>query len=333
MKKLDAITDKQWSNVSEFNRFLCEDFLTNSAELSPKTKIAYRSNLRIWFYWVFENLNNKNQTEIKPLEFKRFQNWLMNRGCSSSDVNNKRAVISSLNNYLETYYSDDYPTFRNFINKSIKRPPKTFVHEKQPLTKEEFANLINELEKMEEWQKIAYLKFTLSSGCRRAESRQLTKDFVSAVPIRKKKIIIDDEGNRCEEEIIYYMTKNIRCKGRGETGKVRRLVCDQDAMDAMKKWLEVRGEDDCPYMFIAKYDGVVKQVSETTFDYWFKSCFEKIVGRRAYPHLIRASRATQAVVEEGKNIESVKELLGHEDISVTQFYVVRDESEALDQLF
>ena len=103
MEKLRKATDEEWAAVAEQNRFLMEDFLQNSTELSPKTLKAYESNLRIWFVWVKDHLGNKPQTEIKPLDFKRFQNWLDGRGASSSDIANKRAAVSSLNNYIEIY--------------------------------------------------------------------------------------------------------------------------------------------------------------------------------------------------------------------------------------
>ena len=333
MEKLQPISDAEWNKVNEFNRFIWDDFLTNSVELSPKSRKSYYSNLRIWFIWVKDNLNNKSQIEVTPLEFKRFQNWLVNRGCSSSDVYNKRAAISSLNNYIEIYYQSDYPTFRNFINKSIKRPPKAFVHPKEPLTKAEFEHLISELEKQEEWQKIAYLRFTLESGCRRAESRQILKDIVDSKPISKTKTIQNEDGSEKEVPIIIYHTPPIRCEGKGSVGKVRKLTFGEDAMAAFRKWLEVRGEDDCPYMFITKYGGKVNQISESGFNSWFSHTFSQIVGRSVHPHTLRASRATQAVVEEGKDIESVKTLLGHESSVTTQIYVVKDDSDALDDLF
>ena len=37
--------------------------------------------------------------------------------------------------------------------------------------------------------------------------------------------------------------------------------------------------------------------------------------------------------EEGKNIESVKALLGHEQSSTTELYVIRDENEDIEDLF
>ncbi len=329
MKKLNAVTQEQWEEVCEFNRDILQSFLADSVELSPKSKKAYESNLKIWFVWVKDNLNNKRQIDIKPLEYKRFQNWMVNRGCSSADTNNKRAAISSLNGYIEIYYHDDYPTFRNFINKSIKRPPKNIVREKIPLTKEEFRHLVDTLRSMNEYQMLAYVLFTFEAGCRREESRQVTKDIVALPPIIKKRPV---DGGDCDatEEVKVYYTKPIRCKG----GKIRRLAFGEEAMDAMKQWLAIRGDDDCPYMFVTKYGGGVRQIGETTFNNWFTNTISPIVGRSVHPHTLRASRATQAVVEDGKDVEAVRQLLGHEDSSTTMnFYIVREEDDAVEGLF
>lgn len=336
MRKLEHISPEEFNTFNSFNTYILKDFLENSTELSPKSKKSYESNLKIWFKWVKDNLNNKAHTEIKPLEYKRFQNWLTNRDCSSSDINNKRAAISSLNSYIEVYYSDEYPNFRNFINKSIKRPTQTFVHEKNPLTKAEFDFLIEKLTEQEEWQKIAYLEFTLSTGCRRAESRQLLKEIINTQPIRKTKDEVDADGNIIQREVVYYQTHPIRCKGKSKAGKIRKLSFSEKAMNALKRWIDYRNsqwEDDCPYVFVTRYGGEVKQIGETTFNSWCANDFAKIVGRRVHPHLWRESAATQLVKEQGKNIESVQALLGHESAETTRIYVISDDDENIDDLF
>lgn len=324
MNKLAQITSADWDAVCEFNRNLYNEYLSNSTEFSPATKKAYESNLRIWFVWIKNNLNNKKQTEIKPLEYKKYQNWLVNRGHSSADVNNKRSAISSLNNYIEIYYADEYPTFRNFINKSIKRPPKVAVNEKIPLSKSEYSKLVEVLEERKAFQKKAYLIYTLDTGCRREESRQLLKKVVNAAPVIKEK-----DGKK----ILFYQTHPIRCKGAGETGKTRRFIFSEATMTALKKWVEARGEDDCVYMFITKHGGKVRQINKTGFNHWASNDFTKILGRRFHPHLIRSSRATQMVVEEGRDIKTAQKLLGHENSSTTQLYVVRDDTDDLDDLY
>lgn len=338
MKRIPEVTDEQWVQVNEFNRFIYDDYFSNNIELSSKTIKAYRSNLKIWFRWVMENLGNKPQTEIRGLDFKRYQNWLIGLGHSSSDISNKRAAVSSLNNYIMVYYELDYPTFRNFINASIKKPESSYVNEKEPPTIAEMENLIDKIENSnikDKYEKIAYLKFTWETGCRRAETMQIMKDIVETEPVIKTKTIKNEDGFEEVKEIKYYLTPKIRCKGRGKTGKIRRLKFSDYSMDAFKKWLEERGEDDCPYMFTTKYNGVVKQVGETTFNAWCTDVFEPILGRRFHPHALREARATSAVVEEGKSIEAAQALLGHESSATTRkHYVIKpDDEEESDELF
>lgn len=338
MKRIPEVTDKQWEQVNEFNKFIYDDYFANNIELAPKTIKAYRSNLKIWFRWVMENLGNKSQIEIRGLDFKRFQNWLISLGHSSSDISNKRAAVSSLNNYIMVYYESDYPMFRNFINSSIKKPETSYVNEKEPPTIAEMENLIDKIENSnikDKYEKIAYLKFTWETGCRRAETMQIMKDIIDVEPVVKTKKIKNDDGTEEIKEIKYYLTPKIRCKGRGKTGKIRRLKFSDYSMDAFKKWIEERGEDDCPYMFTTKYNGIVKQVGETTFNTWCTDVFEPILGRRFHPHVLREARATSAVVEEGKSIEAAQALLGHESSATTRkHYVIKpDDEEESDELF
>lgn len=336
MKKIPDITDEEWSKINDFNRFIYDDFFANNIELSDKTIKSYRSSLKIWFRYVMDNLGNKPQTEIKSIDFKRYQNWLISMEHSSADVSNKRAAVSSLNNYIMVYYETEYPTFRNFINSSIRKPEKSFVREKVPPTRAEMENLVSVLEESnikDKYAKIAYVKFSWETGARRAEVMQIMKDIVDSEPIIKTKMVTLEDGTEEEKEIKYYLTPKIRCKGRGKTGKIRKLKFSDFSMDAFKKYVSERS-DDCPYMFVTKYNGVVKQVGETTFNNWCADVFTPILGRRCHPHIWREGRASSIVLEDKKNIEVAQALLGHESSETTQIYVIREDSdEGSDELF
>lgn len=333
MKKIMPVTESEWLQCNDYNRQIVDEFLMNSPQLSDKTKEAYRSNLTIWFNWVRQNLNNKAQYEIKSIEFMRYQNWLISLEHSSSDIANKRAAVSTLNNYIVLYYSDDFPTFKNFIVKGMPKPEASFVNEKNPPTKEEFYHIVDVMKEREDWQKVAYLLFTFDTGCRRAETLQLRKEIINYEPIIKDKIIINEDGSKEIKTIKYYRTHQIRCKGRGKTGKVRQLVFTEEAMDAIKKWLEVRGDDDCPYVFVHKTNVGVDQLSATTLNKWATNVFSPILGRRFHPHILREAKATVSVVEEGKNISAVQKLLGHESSSTTEIYVIADTDDEVEEIF
>lgn len=332
--KVPAITKEQWQKVNKFNREITEEFLTESTNLSPKTLRQYRSALQIFFWWVYEYCEDKSILEFKSRDFLKYQNFFVRREMSSSGVRMKRAAISSLNGYIITYYEDKFPTFKNFITKKITAPPQSDLHEKKPMNVEEWDILIKNLEERGQWQKIAYLKFTYSAGCRRAESRQLLKtDVIDAKPIIKEKTIKNPDGTEEIKTIIFYQTADKRCKGKGVKGEIRKLKYDQEALDAINKWLEVRGEDDCPYVFVSKYGGEIRQAGEGLFNDWCKDDFAKVVGRRVHPHQLREQRASDMVLRDNKDIRSAQALLGHKSSTTTEIYVIRDGSEDAEDAF
>ena len=335
--KLPEVTSEQWLGVNEFNRNITEEFLRESTQLSPKTIKQYTSALRQFFFWIKENVDNKSILEIESLDYLKFQNSLIRREVSPSGVRFKRSAISSLNGYILLYYEKKYPTFKNFISKKIANPPKAFVHAKEPLTLEEYKVLIEKLEsnpkKKNYLQQLAYLKFSFATGCRREEARLLLKEVVNYKLIEKEIEISNKQGVKEKKTGKYYLTHEIRCKGKGSVGKIRKIKFDENAMEAIKKWLEFRGEDDCPYVFVSKRNGQIKQVGENTFNGWCKKIFEPIVGRRFHPHALRESRATTMVVEEEMDIRVAQKLLGHESSITTEIYIIRNKEDESDEAF
>ena len=324
LEKIKEVTPEEWEQVNEFNRQITQEFLEQQ-HLSPQTLKQYESALKIFFRWVKDYCQNKPITELKPRDALRYQNYLISRNLSSNAVKFKRSAVSSLCGYIELYYADEYPLFRNIYNKKIPNPAKSLRYNKEPLTEEEFNILIEELKKREEWQMVAYLIFTYTTGCRREESRQLLKEVVNYSKVKDPKT---------GEEKNYYLTHEIRCKGRGKDGKIRRFPYDDYTMEALKKWLEVRGEDDCLYMFVIKTkDGKVRQISASTFNYWCQEIFSEIVGKRVHPHLLRSSRATNLALAENKSIDAIQKLLGHESPDTTQIYIVKNSDDEIDEIF
>lgn len=325
MEKLPEVT-KEWFdlNVEPFNKEITYEFL-NQAHLSPQTLSQYKSALYQFFKFVYDQCGNKSITDLKPRDALRYQNFLINRDLSSSAVKFKRSAVSSLCGYIELYYNEDFPLFRNIYNKKIPNPAKENRHEKVPLTEEEFFGLIEVLTERKEWQMIAYLLFTYETGCRRGESRLLLREFIDY-----KKAIDKKTG----EEKPYYFTHEIRCKGKGKIGKIRKFPVSEIAMEALKKWNEERGEDDCPYMFVRKTkDGKVNHLSASTFNYWCQNIFSEIVGRRVHPHLLRSSKATNLALYGNKSIDAIQALLGHNSPDTTKIYIVKDGEDELDELF
>jgi len=332
-KKLKDMTEEMYQLCNDYNKQIIEEFIDSSDELSPKTKPQYRSSLRIWINYIREHCGNKPIHEIESIDYKKFQSWLYNNGLGESAIRFKRSAVSTLNNYIMLYYQRQYPTFRNFVNKGIKVPSLGEVNVKQPLTPEEYGHLCDELYRLEEWEKLAYLKFSYSTACRRTESSLLLKEVIDYEPRRSIVKVKDENGKVSDIEVSSYKSNSIRCKGKGSIGHVRKLQFSEEAMEALKKWIEFRGEDDCPYMFVYKNETGVHQRQPDNFNYWCSKLFTSIVGRRVHPHLFRESRATNLVLHSGKTLETAQKLLGHKSVETTKIYVIREDTDDADDAF
>ena len=321
--KLEGFTDEEFNeHVPQVSQELIKDFLRQSQK-SDQTIKQYKSALYIFARFVHDELSNRPITVLKVRDALKYQNHLIDLGLSDSAIKFKRSAVSALYIYIEAFWEDEYPKTRNIFTKAVPSVGNTKRKEKNPLTLREMEKLKKELIKKEEWQKLAYLTFTYSTGCRREESRQLKKEVAFYEKYRNPK----------GEQKNYYVTHDIRAKGKGKQGKVRKFQFDEESMQYIKKWIEVRGEDDNESLFVIKTkDGKVSQVSASTFNTWCEQ-FTEILGKKVHPHLLRSSRATNSVVEEGKDIKAVQQLLGHESSSTTEIYIVKKNDNIIDELF
>lgn len=326
--KIPPVTDEFWeTKVPKKMRRIADAFLRQQ-RLSESTRKQYRSNLRIFMKWIHDELGEDVVvTDLKPRHALEYQDWLIERGLANKSINSKRSTVSAFCEFIILYYDDEYPNFNNIYSRGVPSVGNEKKKEKEPLTSAEMQKLIKTLEEREEWQKLAYLYFTFITGCRREESRQL----LGEVAYYDK--IVDSKGQVRD----LYATHEIRTKGAGKQGKVRRFKFNEVTMHYLRQWMEHRKkedpDDECPYMFVSKRNGKYQQVAQNTFNYWCKG-FGEILGngRHVHPHLIRSSRATIAVVEEGVDIRKVQRLLGHESSQTTEIYVVRDEEDDLEGL-
>lgn len=330
---IERMCEDYYNKSSDFNKMIVDEYLSSITHTSIETKKQYTSAAKIYVSWITKYCNNKSLSDLKPLDFLRYQNWLLEMGLKTNAIRFKRSVVSNINEHIITYHPE-FPTFRNYITKSIKIPDTGKVYEKVPVTEDEYEKLCKYLEDNKEWQKLAYLKFTYISGCRKSESWQLLKSVINAEPIEKMTKIKDEEGNTHEVMMKKYKTHKLRAKGKGIAGKERRLSFDEDVMFYLKKWIEERGEDNCPYMFVIKTkDNEARHINKTTFNDWCDEFGKILGGRRLVPHNLRMSRASNLALS-GKSLESIQSLLGHASIDVTKIYIVKDDdSEDEDEIF
>lgn len=326
-RKVFGFTNEEYRElVHEEDQELVDDFLEQQSHLSDQTLKQYRSSLMIFLKWNHDKNRNKELTELKPRDGLRFQNYLLNKGLGTSAIKLRRSTVSSFYGYLEVFWSDEYPDVRNIYSKAVPSVGSVKKKEKEPLTLNEIAKITEALEEKEEWQKLAYFWFSIGSGARREEVRQVLKEVADY-----DKFVKDgDEKN-------YYLTNKVRAKGKGREGKVRRHYITEEAMEYIQKWVRFREDnydfDDNEHLFVTvNVSGEkVNQISASTFNVWCNEFSEYIDGKRVHPHLLRTTRAT-LLSDEGVDIRAIQKLLGHEDASTTSIYIISDNDE-IDDIF
>lgn len=326
-RKVFGFTNEEYRKlVHEDDQELVDDFLEQQSHLSDQTLKQYRSSLMIFLKWNHDKNRNKELTELKPRDGLRFQNYLLNEGLGTSAIKLRRSTVSSFYGYLEVFWSDEYPDVRNIYSKAVPSVGSVKKKEKDPLTLSEITRITEALEEREEWQKLAYFWFSIGSGARREEVRQVLREVADY-----DKFVKDgDEKN-------YYLTNKVRAKGKGREGKVRRHYITEEAMEYIQKWVKFRESnydfDDNEHLFVTVNVGgeKVSQISASTFNVWCNEFSEYIDGKRIHPHLLRTTRAT-LLSDEGVDIRAIQKLLGHEDASTTSIYIISDNDE-IDDIF
>lgn len=326
-RKVFGFTNEEYREfVHEEDQELVDDFLEQQSHLSDQTLKQYRSSLMIFLKWNHDKNKNKELTELKPRDGLRFQNYLLNKELGTSAIKLRRSTVSSFYGYLEVFWSDEYPDVRNIYSKAVPSVGSVKKKEKDPLTINEIAKITEALEEREEWQKLAYFWFSIGSGARREEVRQVLREVANY-----DKFVKDgDEKN-------YYLTNKVRAKGKGREGKVRRHYITEEAMEYIQKWVRFRESnydfDDNEHLFVTvNVSGEnVSQISASTFNVWCNEFSEYIDGKKVYPHLLRTTRAT-LLSDEGVDIRAIQKLLGHEDASTTSIYIISDNDE-IDDIF
>ena len=105
----------------------------------------------------------------------------------------------------------------------------------------------------------------------------------------------------------------------GKGAKERLVPMHENAIHALNKWLDIRGEDASKYVFPS--GGKSGHITRDGFFKILKKCaiLAGIEPTRVSPHVLRHSFASHLLAG-GANLRAIQTMLGHEDISTTQIY-------------
>lgn len=305
------VTEELLQGINPKNKKLVEAFLKEKNTRASDTTIeAYRSDLNIFFCWNVLNNENKFFIDIKKLELAEFFSFATNDlKWGSARFGRCKATLSSLSQFIEKFYDDEYPNFRNVILRSIESMPKNPTREKTVFTEEEVDKLMKYLEE-KDIQQATWLALVLASGARFSE---LLRFKIDSININKTAF----------DGIFLETTKQIKTKGRSKTGKMLyKYVIKDIFLPRYELWVEKRkeimtanGVEEHESLFI-KRDGTPAAVG--TVRSWING-MDNYMKIPVYPHAFR-HYITTYMSKKGLPPQLIKEIMGWESTLMVERY-------------
>jgi len=274
--KMNTITSEDLlAQVNPDNQVLLKDFLgyLRSVQRSETTIHGYENDIQIAWVWCLQNNNNTFFVKWTKRNIVAYQNWLLNSNENSpARIRRLKASLSSLSNYIESVLDDEFPDFRNIINK-VENPVNRPVREKTVWEDEELEKLLDELTKRGDVEKACYLALAMYSGRRKAE---LCRFKVS-----------DFDGDKLVCDGALYKSAPIKTKGRGGGKLIPCYTLAKKFQPYLNAWLAYRTEHeiDSEWLF-PNLSNPSECVAISTINSW-SNTFTRISGKQAYIHSLR----------------------------------------------
>ncbi|MDR6966970.1 integrase/recombinase XerC [Flavobacterium arsenatis] len=276
----------------ENNKLSFKDYLEKEKNYSPHTVTAYCNDLL-----DFEKFNKVNfeQENIDEVNYSQIRSWIVEMidgGISNSSVNRK---ISSLKAYYKFLLKTKQITASPLLkHKALKSPKKIQI----PFSEKELDDVLVKIvypDGFEGLRDKLVIDLFYTTGIRRAELIHLKVSNVDLVTNTLKVL-----GKRNKERIL----------------PVLPIISKQ-----IKVYLRERSNLEVivnPEFFFLTQKGVKLNDSLVyrLINYYFSNVSEKV---KKSPHILRHTFATH-LLNNGADLNSVKELLGHSSLASTQVY-------------
>jgi integrase/recombinase XerC len=266
------------------------NYLALEKKYSQHTVIAYQNDLNTFQEFCKNEFGTDN---IVYVNYAQIRNWiisLVNSNISNRSINRKLSALKSYYKFLQkTKQIEISPMVKH---QALKVSKKIQI----PFSENEIKNVLNSSENNTDFESIRnklIVELFYSTGIRRAELINIKIADVNFV--------------------------NETVKVLGKRNKERYIPLIKTVQISLKKYLDIRAQivSDEPHLFITKkgkklYDTLVYRIINNYF-----SCVSSKVKKS--PHILRHSFATH-LLNEGADLNSVKELLGHSSLASTQVY-------------
>lgn len=265
------------------------DYISYEKKYSDYTEKNYE--LDLFKYFEYLDKNNLNYLTVKYKDVSNFTLFLAKQNYKSTTINRIDSSIRSFYNYLELEEKINGNPFKAASNLKVpKRLPNYFKYD-------EYLTMISVIDKDDyEYRNRLILEMLFATGLRVSE---LSNIKIKDIDFSEREIKIMGKGSK--ERFVFY---NKECAN----------VLDSYLKEYRSKLLNGK---DSEYLFI-------NHLGDKLTDRGVRLIIDKIVKKsciksKVSPHTFRHTFATM-LLNEGCNIKSVQELLGHSSLGTTGIY-------------
>ncbi|BDU25019.1 tyrosine-type recombinase/integrase [Flavobacterium sp. GSB-24] len=274
------------------NKEAFRDYLLLEKKYSPHTVGAYLNDIVSFESFVVESFDQDN---IDAVNYSQVRSWivfLVDQNISNVSVNRKMASLKAFYKFLlKTKQIEINPMLKH---KALKTPKVVQV----PFSEKELKDLLSQIEVpvgFEEVRDKLVVEMFYVTGMRRAELIHLMIKNVD-----RSAGVIKVLGKRNKERIIPILPIIV--------DQIDSYIKERDGLDNIV---------DSDYFFISK-KGL--KLSESFVYRLINSYFSRVSEKvKKSPHVLRHTFATH-LLNNGADLNSVKELLGHSSLASTQVY-------------
>ena len=264
-------------------------YISYEKKYSDNTEKNYE--LDLFKYFEYLDKNNLNYLTVKYKDVSNFTLFLAKQNYKSTTINRIDSSIRSFYNYLELEEKINGNPFKAASNLKVpKRLPNYFKYD-------EYLTMISVIDKDDyEYRNRLILEMLFATGLRVSE---LSNIKIKNIDFSEREIKIMGKGSK--ERFVFY---NKECA----------IVLDSYLKECRSKLLNGK---DSEYLFI-------NHLGDKLTDRGIRLIIDKIVKKsciksKVSPHTFRHTFATM-LLNEGCNIKSVQELLGHSSLGTTGIY-------------
>lgn len=304
-------SEEKWDKVCSENKTIIQDFITECKARKKKesTIKQYSNDLRIIMIFVLEKCGNRPVTELNRKNFRNLMLWLTDElNVSNARANRLMSCCRSLLSYLEE--DDDYDYDVNQAAK-VKGLEKDSVRDIVFLDREMIDKLYDYFMEHERYRDATLLALGIESSGRKAELSQVLKNSIT------------DDGHYTNIVI-------------GKRGKKFPLIYFNHTREAAKKYLEQRGEDNIPELFITKFDEAARK--EVLYDMvvsW-RPIIKELTGKDLNINVHSLRHSALQLYKTGQNwpctennlgpipLDQLKNIARHSSVETTLGYLIDD---------